>query len=280
MLDNGGRRVGKVGEGELAALFEAHAGYVERVLRRFGVPEADVADLAQDVFVIVCRKLHGFEGRSSIRTWLYRICARTAADHHRRAYRRYERVTDPPREPAMGETQIDELAMRRTARAVCAALDGLADDKRTVFVLYELEEMTMAEVALVLRCPLQTAFSRLYAARRHVNKALARAGWAGAFLAVGAPARTAWAAVPELHAVVEAWRATLPCAWTLAGVGAKTGLAAHGIASLAVAACLAALAATAGVSATGSEPEGVRPVTRVGVLSAVILHDPAHDLWR
>ena len=272
MLEEGQDRGGDTAE--LGALFEAHGPYVQRVLRRFGVPESDVADVAQDVFVIVCRKLDGFEGRSSLRTWLYRICARTAIDHHHRAYRRYERLTDPPDVPTTTETQVESLAMRRTADAVRGALDELSDDKRAVFVLYELEEMTMAEVALVVRCPLQTAFSRLYAARKHVNKALARAGWVGAGLAVGVPSRTAWAATPELHAVVATWRATLPGAFTLAKLGTGVGLASQGVVAMAAAACFAAVAATMSASTPVAEADTSQPSAPIAGIAAVIEHGP------
>lgn len=58
---------------------------VARVLRRSGVAERDFANAAQEVFVVVHRKLPKFEGRASVSTWLYRIALRVAAAERRRA---------------------------------------------------------------------------------------------------------------------------------------------------------------------------------------------------
>src|SRR5207237_6566320 len=78
-------------------LFEAHVGFVWRVLRSLGVPASDLEDASQEVFLVVHRKRATFEGRSSIRTWLYGICVRTASDRRRRASVRREIATaDPP----------------------------------------------------------------------------------------------------------------------------------------------------------------------------------------
>src|SRR5262245_44836563 len=68
----------------LDAIYEAHVAYVWRVVQRLGVPESSADDAVQDVFLVVHRKLDGFEGRSSIRTWLYGIALRVARDHRRK----------------------------------------------------------------------------------------------------------------------------------------------------------------------------------------------------
>lgn len=278
VIESGTAHEGEDGpsQAELAAVFETHGAYVRNVLRRFGVADSDVADVSQDVFVVVCRKLGGFEGRSSIKTWLYRISARTASDYHRRAHRRRERPATPSIEPTAPETQMESFVARNTARTLREALDQLGDDKRAVFVLYELEEMAMSEVALVLRCPLQTAFSRLYAARKQVNRALARAGWTGGLLAIVTPTRTVHAAAPELRALLEAWRVTLPGAWTLAGLGAQAGFVSQGGIALVAAACLAALAAASSVTAP-EPPLQAHATTSIGVLHAVITPAQSKD---
>ena len=149
----------------LRSVFDEHARYVIRTLRHLGVQEADVDDVAQEVFVTVHRKLPEFEGRSKLRTWLYAICLRVASDHRRRAYMVREKVTDSPPVDG-GERRGDEPDTSLESRAfVLQLLEGLDDDKRTVLVLYEIEGLTMREVADVIGCPLQTAYSRLHAAR-------------------------------------------------------------------------------------------------------------------
>jgi RNA polymerase sigma-70 factor (ECF subfamily) len=153
-------------------VFHEHAAYVFRVLRYFGVREADLPDVCQEVFVTVHRKIDGFEGRSSIRTWLYRICQRAASDHRRRAYVRREVATDfTAQEPdEVIASQAGQIEARSTLLRALSALD---EDKRDVFVLYEIEGMTMREVCKVVDCPLQTAYSRLHAARDIVERTLA-----------------------------------------------------------------------------------------------------------
>jgi len=160
---------------EIAQIFHAHAAYVWRVLRRMGVAEADVEDLCQEVFLVVLRKLAEFEGRSSMKTWIYGICIRTASDYRRRAHKRREVVTDQVPEGTVSPSQAVELQRRQARSMLDAALDDLDEGKRAVFVLYEIEELPMAEVAAAMGCPLQTAYSRLHAARRIVRSTLEKA---------------------------------------------------------------------------------------------------------
>jgi len=155
-------------------LFREYGAFAWRVLRRLGVAEGDVDDVCQEVFVTVHRRLPTFEGRSSPRTWLYGICVRTASEHRRRAVHRREVVDGSPQGPDLGPTQEDAAALREARVMLDRILEGLDDDKRAVFVLYEIEELPMAEVAAAVGCPLQTAYSRLHAARRDVDAAVHR----------------------------------------------------------------------------------------------------------
>ena len=169
----------------LAEIFREHAPFVWRGLRRLGIPESDVEDVCQEVFVVVHRKLGEFEGRSSLRTWIYGICARTASDYRRSGRVRREVVTDAPPEISHEGGQHDAVALRQARATLDRILDELDDDKRSVFVLYEIEELTMAEVAEALGCPLQTAYSRLHAARKVVEAGVARAQVSGASAGAG-----------------------------------------------------------------------------------------------
>lgn len=164
----------------LAEIFREHAPFVWRGLRRLGVPESDVEDVCQEVFVVVHRKLGDFEGRSSLRTWIYGICVRTASDYRRSGRVRREVVTDTPPDAPHEGAQHDTVALRQARATLDRILDELDDDKRSVFVLYEIEELTMAEVAEAIGCPLQTAYSRLHAARKVVEAGVARAQHANA----------------------------------------------------------------------------------------------------
>jgi RNA polymerase sigma-70 factor (ECF subfamily) len=158
----------------MRTIFDEHARYIIRALRHLGISEADVEDVAQEVFVTVHRKLPEFEGRAKLRTWLYAICLRVASDHRRRAYVVRERATDSPpidtgeRSGAEPDTSVESRAF------VQHLLGELDEDKRTVLVLYEIEGLTMREVAEVVGCPLQTAYSRLHAAREILQGAVER----------------------------------------------------------------------------------------------------------
>ncbi len=122
----------------------------------------------------VHRKLPGFEGRSSVRTWLYGICVRVASDYRKRIRARRETPAGLAAEPAIDPAQEEHVAVGQARVLLDAILDRLEDAKRAVFVLYEIEGLPMGDVAVALECPLQTAYSRLHAARREVEAAVER----------------------------------------------------------------------------------------------------------
>jgi RNA polymerase sigma-70 factor (ECF subfamily) len=158
---------------DVARIFEEHVRYVWRSLLHLGVREADAEDVCQEVFVVVQRKLGEFEGRSSVRTWLYGIAVLAARDYRRRAHVRRE---EPRAEVELGSVEAAQharLEQQQELGSLARALSELDEDQRSVFVLYEIEDVPMKEIASLLACPLPTAYSRLHAARRHV---LARAG--------------------------------------------------------------------------------------------------------
>lgn len=158
----------------LRRIFDENVAFVWRSLRHLGIGESDIEDVCQEVFIVVHRKFAEFEGRSALRTWLYGICLRVAKDHRRRAYvRREVAVSEPPRS-AQSATQEEDYRRTEARKTLGAILDRLDDDKRAVFVLYEIEGLSMKEVAESMDCPLQTAYSRLHAARRVVVEELKR----------------------------------------------------------------------------------------------------------
>jgi RNA polymerase sigma-70 factor (ECF subfamily) len=155
-------------------VFREHVPFVWRVLRRLGVGEADVDDVCQEVFLVVHRRRGDFEGRSSLRTWIYGICVRAASEHRRQPHRRREALAETPPEGSMPAPHDDDLERRRAIELLDRALDQLDDDKRVIYVLYEIEQLPMSEIADTVACPLQTAYSRLHAARRLIEAILRR----------------------------------------------------------------------------------------------------------
>ncbi len=148
-----------------------------RALRRLGVAERDLEDVAQEVFVTLHRKLPEIEHEDAIRSYVYGIAVRHASDHRRRAHVRREHPGgDELPERAGSAPQLAEILSGERRARLDRALAALDDDKREVLVLYEIEELPMREVAIAVGAPLQTAYSRLYAARRELAALLAELG--------------------------------------------------------------------------------------------------------
>jgi len=157
------------------AVYREHFAMVWRALRRFGVPERDLPDAAQDVFVVVHRKLADFDRRSRVTTWLYAICLRVASDRRRRAPNRHEAVGEEPDEARVSGATSEpwEIAERRAL--LRRALDEMPLEQRTVFVLFELEGMKGDEIVAIVDAPLATVHSRLRLGRETFRRIVERA---------------------------------------------------------------------------------------------------------
>jgi RNA polymerase sigma-70 factor (ECF subfamily) len=154
-------------------VYDQHFAYVHRAMRHLGVHADSLDDALQDVFVVVHAKLAEFDGRHAITTWLYAIVIRVA-----RRYRKAQ-ATGPMFEhdaelasPHALERDVD---VRRRLLVAEAALSTLDKDKREVFVLGEIEQMSVVEIAQVLGEPVDTLYSRLRAAKEAFHKATRRA---------------------------------------------------------------------------------------------------------
>ncbi len=158
-------------------MFREHGRYAFRLLRRLGVREDDVDDVLQEVFVVVHRKLPEFDASRSGRAWLYGICIRLAANHRRSRRNRRELAVEQKTEPVDLDAATPlEIVEARKARALLDnMLAELPDQKREVFVLHVIEDLPMHEVAEALGCPLHTAYTRFYAAKKMFEAAVRRA---------------------------------------------------------------------------------------------------------
>jgi RNA polymerase sigma-70 factor (ECF subfamily) len=156
-------------------LYAEHVAFVFRTLRQLGVPESTLEDAVQNVFIVVHRKLGEFEGRASLRTWLFRIVRRVASDARRSMRRRGgtepidEAMVDDGARLPDGEAERNEAARR-----LAQILETLDDEKRAVFVLAEIESMSAPEIAEALGVNVNTVASRLRAARQAFERALER----------------------------------------------------------------------------------------------------------
>jgi RNA polymerase sigma-70 factor (ECF subfamily) len=161
--------------GDFQTVYAQHVRFVWRVLRGMGVPDAGVEDAVQDVFIVVHRRLHEFDGRHALRTWLFAIAYRVAADHRRRQRRARVHVQQPLHEqlPDGAPTPADAAERRETLRLLDSLLDGMSDDKRAVLVLSEIEGMTAPEIAEITATGVNTVYTRLRRARIELTQALA-----------------------------------------------------------------------------------------------------------
>jgi RNA polymerase sigma-70 factor (ECF subfamily) len=156
-------------------VYRDYFAFVWRSAKRLGVRDAALDDVVQEVFLIVHRRLEEFEGRSSVRTWLFGITLRVARDYRRSTLRKSPDATVDPdtlRASSAGPGEAAEKA--EAVRLLHAILDELDDERREVFVMAELEQITMPEIADALAINVNTAYARLRAARQSFEAALAR----------------------------------------------------------------------------------------------------------
>ena len=161
--------------------YEQHFSFVWRSVRGLGVPTHAVDDVAQEVFIVVHRRLKDFEGRSSLRSWVYGILRNAVRAHRRDAA---TRVSGNREEPVDLDTIVDAssvapdeaLAKREATALLMKLLDAMSDEKREVFVLAELELLPIPDVAAMIGEKLNTVYSRLRLARAELSAAATRHG--------------------------------------------------------------------------------------------------------
>lgn len=153
-------------------VYRAHVGLVWRALARRGVAAADLEDATQEVFVVAHRRWGAWEGRTSVRAWLFGVARHVAESHHRGARRQQRKLQALPslvNEPLL-DAQVDAQVR---LDALAAAIAALPDDRREVFVLADVEGFSAPEIADALGCKLNTVYSRLRRARVAVAQAMA-----------------------------------------------------------------------------------------------------------
>jgi RNA polymerase sigma-70 factor (ECF subfamily) len=156
-------------------LFDAEFSYVWNTLKRLGVREADVLDQAQEVFLIVHSLLPDYDATRPARPWLFAIAYRIACRYRSLARHKHEVQTDAPYEqvdPTPGADQKMEVDEAR--EIMLQAIQGIDLPRRAVFIMSELEEQPMADIASALQIPVNTAYSRLRLAREDFEKAANR----------------------------------------------------------------------------------------------------------
>ena len=162
---------------EIGELYTQYFDLVWRNLRRLGVEDATLDDAVQDVFLVVHRRIKDFLGRSSIKTWIVGIVLRVARDYRRSQQRHTARVARYAEQHSVtceGECPAEQVALREAAAMVNQIVGGFSAEERDVFVLVELEELSLRQTAEATGMSLSTCQRRLLAARKSFNAAIRR----------------------------------------------------------------------------------------------------------
>ena len=151
----------------------AHYAYVCRTLSYFGVPASAVDDVAQDVFLVMYRRLAELDVSRDVRSWLWGIARRVAHTHRRSAARAKRKHDEAP--PKTGPVRPDErLQLRQQAQIVERFVQSLPDKLRDVFVLTQIEGLSAPAVAEALELELNTVYSRVRLSRERFARTLQR----------------------------------------------------------------------------------------------------------
>jgi RNA polymerase sigma-70 factor (ECF subfamily) len=152
------------------ALYDEYYAFVARTVRRLGVADGAIEDVCQEVFVVIYRRLHEFEGRAKLQTWVYRIAANVVLNQNRTQRRKAPHQRNGTQvDPEELATTVPgpEATMRQTQAAALARtiLMNMSEPKRMAFVLVELEGMSYGEAAASLNETFDAVRARVRAAR-------------------------------------------------------------------------------------------------------------------
>jgi len=165
---------------DFAQVYDTHFDFVWRSLRLLGVPPESIEDVVQDTFDVVSRQLAAFEGRSSLRTWLFAVAQRVAANHRRLVRRKLSRL-EPLADslPSPAPTPQAQAEAREAAAVVERFVAELDAERRALFVLVVLEGVPGREVAEALGITTNAVHCRVHSLRESLRRAFERAGRAG-----------------------------------------------------------------------------------------------------
>ena len=141
---------------------------VTRWIRAFGAPTSELEDLAQEIFLVVRRKLPEFKD-ANLAGWLYRITQYTVRDHRRRSWFKHlflRRQVDLDEIPQTKDGPARAYERKEDQRILNQLLQRLSEKRRTTFVLFEIEGYSGEEIAQIQDVPLSTVWTRLYHARK------------------------------------------------------------------------------------------------------------------
>lgn len=165
------------GDGSISfsATYKDYFDFVWSSVRRLGVADDSIDDVVQEVFVVIHSRLHTLQQPESLRSWIYGVTRRTVSGYHRaRKSKGLDVAVADDTLPSTGLSPFEQTEQNDQVQLLGKLLAQLDETKREVFVLAEIDEMSAPEIAEALEIPLNTAYSRLRAARQEFEKAVAR----------------------------------------------------------------------------------------------------------
>ena len=155
-------------------VFDGQFSYVWNVLKRLGVAERDLEDLAQQVFLQVHAQLERFDGRRPLRPWLFSFAYHAASNYRALSRHRVELSVVAPEQADSKPGADEQLITLEELELAELALAQVVIERRAVLLLHEVEGLSIPEVADTLEIPLNTAYSRLRLARTEFTQVLSR----------------------------------------------------------------------------------------------------------
>ncbi|MEP6653804.1 MAG: RNA polymerase sigma factor [Myxococcales bacterium] len=163
--------------GRFRAIYDTWFEDVARWIRALGGLESDRDDIAQEVFLVVRRRLQSFDGANPA-GWLYRITRRQVRDFRRRTWVKHifnkRRSDEPDILPHGGSSPATELEDKEKQRVLHTLLQKMDDDRRSALVLFEIEGLSGEEIARIQSIPVNTVWTRLHHARKEFFALAAR----------------------------------------------------------------------------------------------------------
>jgi RNA polymerase sigma-70 factor, ECF subfamily len=179
------------------SFYQREAAYVARALRRCGVAHDELEDAQQEVFLVLHRRWRELDPSLSLRPWLYAVARRVSRNRRRACARRKTDPFDPSEAGRTAHRAVcpsplpdDQLAVKEAIERLQRVLKRLPPERRAVYLLTVVDELTATEIATRVRCPRNTVSSQLRLARSEVRRHLERQ------LAVGSMPRKVGSAAP------------------------------------------------------------------------------------
>ncbi|MBN1960641.1 MAG: sigma-70 family RNA polymerase sigma factor [Deltaproteobacteria bacterium] len=158
---------------DITALYKQYSAFIARIIRQFTGEGPHVEDILQATFICAFKKMHTFEGRSSVQTWLYSIAANLCKRHHRSNFRFLQfrkklvsTIKTIDTISANSDNPARNLQNKEMVQTVFAILDKMPFKLREVFILFEFEQYSGEEIANLVNVPPATIRTRLFHAHK------------------------------------------------------------------------------------------------------------------